>query len=135
MDQSYVAWLVVQAVDVPDNIQEVLSACVLLYLVRVLVNRLASRLPRPPAAAASGAGAPAPAIVGAAKAVTAAKTAPAQGAAVLVGAPSSPVKSRDAGLAAAAPAASAVSQSGNPARQSVPQPRASPSEITKEKHL
>ncbi|GAB4822484.1 hypothetical protein N2152v2_009530 [Parachlorella kessleri] len=99
---------VFKAVDVPDNIQEVLSACVLLYLVRVLVNRLASRLPRPPAAAASGAGAPAPAIVGAAEAVTAAKTAPAQGAAVLVGAPSSPVKSRDAGLAAAAPAASAA---------------------------
>jgi hypothetical protein len=45
-----------QVVDVPDNIQEVLSACILIYLVRVLVNKLATRLPRPPPAPASAAG-------------------------------------------------------------------------------
>ena len=110
------AGVVLQAIDVPDNIQEVLSACVLLYLVRVLVNRLASRLPRPPAAAASSSIASAPAAVAAAETVTAVRAAPAQGAAVLVGVQSSPVKGQVAGLTASAPVASAVSPCGTPSR-------------------
>lgn len=67
-----------QVLDVPDNIQEVLSACVLIFLVRVLVNRLSVMLPGPPplpaaaqppaepAAAAAAAPGPAAAAIAAA---------------------------------------------------------------------
>lgn len=41
-----------QVVDVPDSTQEMVVACLLAYLVRVLVNRLVALLPAPPAAAA-----------------------------------------------------------------------------------
>jgi hypothetical protein len=45
--------VLLQLVDVPESMQEVLLSCLIFYTVRLLVNRLAGMLPAPPAAAAA----------------------------------------------------------------------------------
>lgn len=92
-----------QVLDFPDSVQEVLSACLLLFLVRVLVNRLATMLPAPPGVRSAGL---VPAAEEAAAAAKAAGLAPpvANGGAVAAGGGLGP-------LAAAALATGAVSSS------------------------
>eukprot|EP00887_Chlorella_sp_A99_P003923 scaffold11.g3923.t1 len=46
-------------VDVPDSTQEMVSACLLVYLVRVLITRIAAALPEPPPAAPAAPASPA----------------------------------------------------------------------------
>lgn len=70
-----------QVVDVPESMQEVLVSCLILYTVRLVVNRLAGALPLPPRAAAlASAGA------ASAEAVPVAAAAGAAGAAAAAGA-------------------------------------------------
>lgn len=70
-----------RVVDVPESMQEVLVSCLILYTVRLVVNRLAGALPAPPRATA-----PASAGAASAEAVPVAAAAGAAGAAAAVGA-------------------------------------------------